>query len=372
MFFRNIDEVIKERLQLAKESIKIAVAWFTDENLAGQLILLLSKEIKVEVIIIDDEINKRSNWVNALTSFPNCKFYKIDPKFHEKMHHKFCIIDDEIVITGSYNWTNKAKTNLENIVILEEESVVNKYVLEFKKIIDKYCRSNIELKIEAAIEILETLAKVHENTSDRQLLYSNKIDKEKVERHKCIVNREFGNKEETEVVFSKIAKSFSEDRNYWNELLKFLGEVYNKKIGLISEGAEVVPIEYSLNDLIKLALNINIIKPDEIYPLYHLASALTESHLELSNNTASKEEFEIKYEEAIKLSTKFLNQFFEKRGFNDFESDCGLDAALLLIHNYIELNDKDNAIQIINLLKEQGLAQNRDLLELEEEIENSL
>ena len=38
------------------------------------------------------------------------------------MHNKFCIIDERIIITGSYNWTNKAnKENNENIVIIKDD-----------------------------------------------------------------------------------------------------------------------------------------------------------------------------------------------------------------------------------------------------------
>ena len=49
------------------------------------------------------------------------------------MHNKFCIIDN-LVITGSYNWTYHANKNSENILMTDEESVVNSYREEFDKL----------------------------------------------------------------------------------------------------------------------------------------------------------------------------------------------------------------------------------------------
>lgn len=51
------------------------------------------------------------------------------------VHHKFCIIDDKIVITGSYNWTYYAENrNWENIIVIENEASVKAYIQEFEKI----------------------------------------------------------------------------------------------------------------------------------------------------------------------------------------------------------------------------------------------
>ena len=51
------------------------------------------------------------------------------------MHDKFCIIDNQIVITGSYNWTDNAEfKNDENIVILKDNEQATKYSLEYKRL----------------------------------------------------------------------------------------------------------------------------------------------------------------------------------------------------------------------------------------------
>jgi phosphatidylserine/phosphatidylglycerophosphate/cardiolipin synthase-like enzyme len=51
------------------------------------------------------------------------------------MHRKFCIIDNHVVITGSYNWTkNAAERNDENIMIVQDWAMANQHTREFMDI----------------------------------------------------------------------------------------------------------------------------------------------------------------------------------------------------------------------------------------------
>ena len=50
-----------------------------------------------------------------------------------KMHHKFAILDDRIVLTGSYNWTRESEQeNYESIIVLREPIQVQQYREEFE------------------------------------------------------------------------------------------------------------------------------------------------------------------------------------------------------------------------------------------------
>ncbi len=51
------------------------------------------------------------------------------------MHNKFAIIDELVVITGSYNWTHKAQRNKENIVIINKTEIVKEYLHEFGELL---------------------------------------------------------------------------------------------------------------------------------------------------------------------------------------------------------------------------------------------
>ena len=51
------------------------------------------------------------------------------------MHHKFAVIDQSILITGSFNWTMQALMgNNENIIITSEPEIVGPFVAEFENL----------------------------------------------------------------------------------------------------------------------------------------------------------------------------------------------------------------------------------------------
>jgi phosphatidylserine/phosphatidylglycerophosphate/cardiolipin synthase-like enzyme len=50
-----------------------------------------------------------------------------------KMHHKFVILDGQIVLTGSYNWTLESEEqNYESLLILRDPHVVESHAKEFE------------------------------------------------------------------------------------------------------------------------------------------------------------------------------------------------------------------------------------------------
>lgn len=55
------------------------------------------------------------------------------------MHNKFCITDTELVITGSYNWTFKARLNDENVIVIKNQpNVISKFSEKFESIKPQY------------------------------------------------------------------------------------------------------------------------------------------------------------------------------------------------------------------------------------------
>jgi phosphatidylserine/phosphatidylglycerophosphate/cardiolipin synthase-like enzyme len=53
-------------------------------------------------------------------------------KAHRIFHHKVMIIDGDIVVTGSYNFTNSAeKSNAENMIILRSAPLAQQYYKNF-------------------------------------------------------------------------------------------------------------------------------------------------------------------------------------------------------------------------------------------------
>ncbi len=137
--FEDIQSKIAKKLLSAERQILVAVSWLTDEKLFNILCNQAENLIDVQVLILKDEINFNSdiNFEKLLKS--GGKLFWQDSLTNNLMHNKFCIIDKRIVITGSYNWTNKAKTNFENIVIIENESESsNNYLKEFIRLVPKF------------------------------------------------------------------------------------------------------------------------------------------------------------------------------------------------------------------------------------------
>src|ERR1035437_1001154 len=134
--FSNIERDLLSNIIKTKNNIKIAVAWFTNPKLFASLITLFNEGKSVEIILSDDI----SNFINKNINFQELIDKGIEiriSRFPKLMHNKFCIIDERLLITGSYNWTKSAElNNHENIIISNELLLVtqfNNQFIELKK-----------------------------------------------------------------------------------------------------------------------------------------------------------------------------------------------------------------------------------------------
>lgn len=137
-YFDNIQEIVVRHLSKAKNSIKIAMAWFTNPFIFNNLLRICKRGIEVELLINNDLINNRPNGLpfNKLIQAGANLFIAEPPTL---IHNKFCIVDDQIVIDGSYNWTILAeKNNDENIVVIENGSAIDSFIKAFDKLTRKY------------------------------------------------------------------------------------------------------------------------------------------------------------------------------------------------------------------------------------------
>lgn len=57
-----------------------------------------------------------------------------EAQIHGTWHHKFIIVDNNILMTGSFNCSAKAeKSNFENLLILKDKPTIMEYMKEFKE-----------------------------------------------------------------------------------------------------------------------------------------------------------------------------------------------------------------------------------------------
>ena len=133
-FFKIRNEIIPY-LQQAKEEIVIAMAWFTSGELFQELLDCLERNVKVDLVLLDNAINYM-DYAPDFNLFVNAGgTLRIADFSVGFMHHKFCVVDRKIAITGSYNWTYYAETrNVENIFITDSSEIVSLYLAEYRRL----------------------------------------------------------------------------------------------------------------------------------------------------------------------------------------------------------------------------------------------
>lgn len=129
--FENIQAQIINEIRSAKFIIWVAVAWFTDKVLFQELINKSREGLNIQIVICKDEINNNSG-IEFEKFFKTYKIESFGKLNNNILHHKFCIIDLNKVIQGSYNWTNRAQYNNENIDIVKGREHAEKYAERFK------------------------------------------------------------------------------------------------------------------------------------------------------------------------------------------------------------------------------------------------
>jgi phosphatidylserine/phosphatidylglycerophosphate/cardiolipin synthase-like enzyme len=61
------------------------------------------------------------------------------------MHNKVMIIDDKVVITGSYNFSEHAEANDENLLIFESAALAGAYNQYFNALFAQYQKTGAKL-----------------------------------------------------------------------------------------------------------------------------------------------------------------------------------------------------------------------------------
>jgi len=132
---------IIKRIEGAEKSIDVAMYAFTSGDLAKALVKAHEKGIDVRILLDGDFIKNEYSKHNFLSkrgvNVRVDKSHLIRPeKIKGHMHHKFAIIDNKTLITGSYNWTASAEERSdENLLIFNNApDLVKAYRKEFDRI----------------------------------------------------------------------------------------------------------------------------------------------------------------------------------------------------------------------------------------------
>jgi len=137
-YFQDIPEHLCQHLSQAQRSIKIAVCWFSHRAIFQSLLERLKSGVSVELLLEYDSQNIKEDGLD-FQNFIRCGGQFWASRSSGLMHHKFAIIDDAHLLTGSFNWTYNS--NAENILVTTHSSFVNAYLREFENL--KICAQRI-------------------------------------------------------------------------------------------------------------------------------------------------------------------------------------------------------------------------------------
>ncbi len=126
---RNLKDIIGK----SESEIRFMTFSFTSSPIAEKIIERGGSGIEVRGIFENWQAHSRWSEFNALNeTFPG------DMRLSRRegnMHHKTFIVDENKVITGSYNPSENANTNNdENIMIIESEVIADKFLDEFERV----------------------------------------------------------------------------------------------------------------------------------------------------------------------------------------------------------------------------------------------
>lgn len=116
-------------IQQAEHAVKICVFTISDDRITAAIRQAHAAGIQVKVLTDNEKLFDKGSDIRELALAG--VLIRVDvTQYH--MHHKFAIIDNEVLLTGSYNWTRSAANyNHENLLVTNQPALVNAFLTEF-------------------------------------------------------------------------------------------------------------------------------------------------------------------------------------------------------------------------------------------------
>jgi len=124
-------KAIVAELGRAKSEVLIQAYSFTSRAIAKALLTAQKRGVSIQIIL--DKSNLRDNYSAAdFTAHAGIPTY-IDAQ-HAIAHNKIMILDNEVVITGSFNFTRSAEVNnAENLLVIQSKELAKVYIDNWQK-----------------------------------------------------------------------------------------------------------------------------------------------------------------------------------------------------------------------------------------------
>ncbi len=124
-------QAIVKTIDASSSEVLVQAYGFTHNAIAQAIISAHQRGVKVSVLL-DQKSDHTNRYVIDLLNNAQVSM-RLDGK-HAIAHNKVILIDENIVITGSFNFTNSAETrNAENFLILKSTVLTKRYKEEWLK-----------------------------------------------------------------------------------------------------------------------------------------------------------------------------------------------------------------------------------------------
>jgi phosphatidylserine/phosphatidylglycerophosphate/cardiolipin synthase-like enzyme len=117
----------------SQKSIYFMAFSFTSDALGDAIRARAQEGVVVAGVMEDEQVN--SNVGTEFDAFRQAGLDVLRDGNEGQMHHKVMIIDESIVVLGSYNFTNSAETrNDENLIVIHNEQIAMQFLAEFQRV----------------------------------------------------------------------------------------------------------------------------------------------------------------------------------------------------------------------------------------------
>lgn len=119
-------------LDRARDTIDVCVYAITCDELGGCLLAAHRCDVTVRVIVDAHYVNNPNSQIRGFVKAGIPVYTAFFTS--ELMHNKYAIIDRNIKIRGSFNWSENACSNSENVVIRTNDELTPEYITSFSEL----------------------------------------------------------------------------------------------------------------------------------------------------------------------------------------------------------------------------------------------
>ncbi|MDP1580799.1 MAG: phospholipase D-like domain-containing protein [Candidatus Didemnitutus sp.] len=131
-----VSQVLVREISAARKTIYVMMYSFTDAELADALVSASNRGVDVRIVFDRTQSSEKNSITTGLVEkLGSKKVVFRSGKGRGVMHQKMAIYDGLTVTLGSYNWTNNAKNNnWENLIVLRDAKIATECTQEFQRI----------------------------------------------------------------------------------------------------------------------------------------------------------------------------------------------------------------------------------------------